>query len=78
MVQGLEDIFHGPLNSFGMDYTTLLMKQGDELKIQRKLLHLSLRNGTVDRYQDIHLKYAHQLVENMLRDNLNLYDHIDL
>ncbi|KAI6006540.1 cytochrome P450 [Pisolithus orientalis] len=37
-----------------------------------------LRNDVVDRYQDMHLRSAHRLLENVRRDSKNFYEHFDL
>lgn len=63
---------------FGADHMTAVLEYGNKWKIQRKLLHLSLRHDTVGRYQELHLRSARQLLENIQRDSKNFYDHLDL
>ncbi|KAI6123318.1 cytochrome P450 [Pisolithus croceorrhizus] len=70
---------HSPLyRLFGADHTTAVLEYGKEWKTQRKLLHLSLRHDTVDRYQELHLRGARKLLENIQRDSKSFYDHLDL
>ena len=42
-----------------------------------KILHPSLRHDAIDRYQDLHLRNAHRLLENMRRDSENFCGHFD-
>lgn len=70
---------HSPIyRLFGIHHMTPGLQYGSEWKTQRKLLHLSLRNDVVDRYQDMHLRSAHRLLENVRRDSKNFYEHFDL
>ncbi|KAI6155078.1 cytochrome P450 [Pisolithus tinctorius] len=70
---------HSPLfRLFGADHITGILEYGKEWKSQRKLLHLGLRHDIVDRYHELHLRSAHQLVENIQRDSKSLYNHLDL
>ena len=56
---------------------TPVLQYGNEWKMHRKLLHLSLRHDAVDRYQDLHLSNAHRLLENMQCDSANFCEHFD-
>ncbi|KAI6042932.1 cytochrome P450 [Pisolithus marmoratus] len=70
---------HSPLyRLFGADHITAFLEYGSEWKTHRKLLHLSLRHDTVDRYQELHLRGARQLLENIQRDSKGFYGHFDL
>ncbi|KAI6116851.1 cytochrome P450 [Pisolithus croceorrhizus] len=70
---------HSPIYLlFGIHHMTPSLQYGSEWKTQRKLLHLSLRNDVVDRYQDMHLRSAHRLLENVQRDSKKFYEHFDL
>ncbi|KAI6155079.1 cytochrome P450 [Pisolithus tinctorius] len=70
---------HSPLfQLFGVDHTTGVLEYGREWKTHRKLLHLSLRHDFVDRYQELHLRAAHQLVKNIQQDSKSFYDYLDL
>ena len=60
-----------------MSHITPVLQYGDEWKLHRKLLHLSLRHEAVDRYQDLHLSNAHRLLENMRHDSENFCEHFD-
>ncbi|KAL4064490.1 cytochrome P450 [Scleroderma citrinum] len=63
---------------FGINRMTALLKYGNEWRMHRKILHASLRHDIVDRYQDLHLGNARQLLDNLQRDSINWYTHIDL
>ncbi|KAI6155075.1 cytochrome P450 [Pisolithus tinctorius] len=70
---------HSPIYQlFGTHHMTPVLEYGKEWKRQRKLLHLSLRNDVIDRYQELHLRSAHRLLENIQQDSKNFYSHIDL
>ncbi|KAI6042966.1 cytochrome P450 [Pisolithus marmoratus] len=70
---------HSPIyRLFGIHHMTPGLQYGSEWKTQRKLLHLSLRNDVVDRYQDLHLRSAHRLLENIRHDSKNFCEHFDL
>ncbi|KAI6042968.1 cytochrome P450 [Pisolithus marmoratus] len=73
------DRYRSPIfRIYGIDRMTALLEYGNEWKIHRKLLHLSLRNNVVDKYNDLYLNYARQLFQNILRDSSKLFEHIDL
>ncbi|KAI6006539.1 cytochrome P450 [Pisolithus orientalis] len=63
---------------YGTDRMTPVLEYGNEWKTHRRLFHLSLRNDVVDKYNDLHLTNANQLLENILRDSANLFEHFDL
>ncbi|KAI6108178.1 cytochrome P450 [Pisolithus sp. B1] len=70
---------HSPIyRLFGSHHVTPLLEYGKEWKTHQKLLHLSLRHDVVDRYQELHLRNAHQLSENIQQDSTNFYNHFDL
>ncbi|KAI6003405.1 cytochrome P450 [Pisolithus marmoratus] len=70
---------HSPIyRLFGIHHMTPGLQYGSEWKTQRKLLHLSLRNDVVDRYQDLHLRSAHRLLENIRHDSKKFCEHFDL
>lgn len=56
---------------------TPVLMYGSEWRMHRKLLHPSLRHDIVDRYHELHLSNACQLLENMRRDSLNFCGHFD-
>ncbi|KIM68481.1 hypothetical protein SCLCIDRAFT_955299 [Scleroderma citrinum Foug A] len=69
---------HSPLyRIFGTDHMTPVLMYGSEWRMHRKLLHPSLRHDIVDRYHELHLSNACQLLENMRRDSLNFCGHFD-
>ncbi|KAI6116854.1 hypothetical protein EV401DRAFT_1628655 [Pisolithus croceorrhizus] len=57
---------------------TPVLEYGNEWKTHRRLFHLSLHNDVVDKYDDLHLNYAHQLFRNILDDSTKLFEHVDL
>jgi len=57
---------------------TPVLRYGNEWRLHRKLLHTSLRPDVVDQYQDLHLRNAYQLLENVRRDSTNYFEHFDL
>ena len=65
-------------HSYGVDHMTPVLRYGNEWKLHRKLLHTSLRPDVADQYQDLHLRNAFQLLENMRRDSTNFFGHFDL
>ncbi|KAI6128866.1 cytochrome P450 [Pisolithus croceorrhizus] len=70
---------HSPIyRLFGTHHMTPVLEYGKEWKTQRKLLHLSLRHDVIDRYQELHLRSAHELLKNIQQDSKNFYDHFDL
>ncbi|KAI6108176.1 cytochrome P450 [Pisolithus sp. B1] len=70
---------HSPIyRLFGTHHMTPVLEYGKEWKTQRKLLHLSLRQDVIDRYQELHLRSAHELLKNIQQDSKNFYDHFDL
>ncbi|KAI6116835.1 cytochrome P450 [Pisolithus croceorrhizus] len=70
---------HSPIyRLFGTHHMTPVLEYGKEWKTQRKLLHLSLRHDVIDRYQELHLRNARELVKNIEQDSENFYNHLDL
>ncbi|KAL4072598.1 cytochrome P450 [Scleroderma yunnanense] len=70
---------HSPLyRIFGTHHMTPVLKYDNEWRTHRKLLHASLRHDIIDRYQDLHLSNACQLLENMQRDSIDWCGHFDL
>ncbi|KAI6120009.1 cytochrome P450 [Pisolithus croceorrhizus] len=70
---------HSPIyRLFGTHHMTPVLEYGKEWKAQRKLLHLSLRHDVIDRYQELHLRNACELVKNIEQDSENFYNHFDL
>ncbi|KAG6333943.1 hypothetical protein ID866_5140 [Astraeus odoratus] len=63
---------------FGLDHMTPVLKYGTEWRTHRKLLHLSLRHDVINRYQDLHLRNARILLENIRRDSNKFYEHFDI
>ncbi|KAI6094643.1 hypothetical protein EV401DRAFT_2049476 [Pisolithus croceorrhizus] len=57
---------------------TPVLEYGNERKTHRRLFHLSLRNDVVDKYNDLHLNYAHQLFRNIMDGITKLFEHVDL
>ena len=64
--------------SYGADHMTPVLRYGNEWRLHRKLLHISLRPDVVDQYQDLHLRNAYQLLENVRRDSTNYFEHFDM
>ncbi|KIK24046.1 hypothetical protein PISMIDRAFT_678527 [Pisolithus microcarpus 441] len=70
---------HSPIyRLFGTHRMTPVLEYGKEWKTQRKLLHLSLRHDVIDRYRELHLRSAHELLKNIQQDSKNFYNHFDL
>ncbi|KAI6167945.1 cytochrome P450 [Pisolithus thermaeus] len=70
---------HSPIyRLFGAHRMVAVREYGKEWKTQRKLLHLSLRHDIIDRYQELHLRSARQLLEDIQRDSKDFYNHLDL
>ncbi|KAI6042947.1 cytochrome P450 [Pisolithus marmoratus] len=70
---------HSPIyRLFGTHHMTPVLEYGKEWKTHRKLLHLSLRHEVIDRYQELHLRSAHRLLENIQQDRENFYNHLTL
>ncbi|KAG6330959.1 hypothetical protein ID866_8132 [Astraeus odoratus] len=70
---------HSPIyRIFGIDHMTPLVRYGNEWRTHRKLLHISLHHGVVDRYQDLYLSNAHRLLANMQNDGARFYEHFDM
>ncbi|KAI6120005.1 cytochrome P450 [Pisolithus croceorrhizus] len=70
---------HSPIyRLFGAHHMTAFLEYGKEWKMQRKLLHLSLRHEVIDRYQELHLRTAYELLKNIEQDSKNFYNHFDL
>ncbi|KIM68462.1 hypothetical protein SCLCIDRAFT_105429 [Scleroderma citrinum Foug A] len=63
---------------YGADHMTPVLRYGNEWRLHRKLLHISLRPDVVDQYQDLHLRNAYQLLENVRRDSTNYFEHFDI
>ncbi|KAI6108175.1 cytochrome P450 [Pisolithus sp. B1] len=63
---------------FGAHRMVAVREYGKEWKTQRKLLHLSLRHDIIDRYQELHLRSARQLLEDIQQDSKDFYNHLDL
>ncbi|KAI6042914.1 cytochrome P450 [Pisolithus marmoratus] len=63
---------------FGIEHMTGILEYGREWRTHRKLLHLSLGHDVVERYQELHLRGAHQLLKNIQRDSKRFYDYLDL
>ncbi|KAI6169122.1 hypothetical protein EDD17DRAFT_1525435 [Pisolithus thermaeus] len=63
---------------YGSDRMTPVLEYGNERKTHRRLFHLSLRNDVVDKYNDLHLNYAHQLFRNIMDGITKLFEHVDL
>ncbi|KAI6098051.1 cytochrome P450 [Pisolithus croceorrhizus] len=83
LAEGRSAIYSGRYRSplfkiYGSDRMTPVLEYGNEWKTHRRLFHLSLHNDVVDKYDDLHLNYAHQLFRNILDDSTKLFEHVDL
>lgn len=63
---------------YGTYRMTIVMEYGNEWKTHRRLFHLSLRNDVIGQYNDLYLDHARQLLDNLLRDSTNIFEHFDL
>ncbi|KIM68448.1 hypothetical protein SCLCIDRAFT_1209264 [Scleroderma citrinum Foug A] len=64
---------------FGIDHMTFLLRYCDEWRVQRKLLHPSLKPEVIDQYQELYTRNTSQLLQNLhqspskFREHLHLY-----
>ncbi|KAF8838805.1 cytochrome P450 [Paxillus ammoniavirescens] len=65
---------------FGLNFITPLLEYGDEWRMHRKLYHSTLRAEAVDKYQDLCLGKARDLIANLCqdKDSSMLEEHLHL
>lgn len=70
---------HSPVYSlFGIDRMTPVMPYGNDWRLHRKLFHSSLKADAVERFHNIYLNNARQLLHNIRSDTSNFPGHFKL